>query len=73
MTRRKSEDAKAKQRAEYRSDTKHVHIHVGSFVSRQNALYDPQRDGPLRYADMSAEVFGDPPIGRRAIDQRERG
>lgn len=24
---------------------------------------------PARYADLAAAVFGDPPIGRRAIDQ----
>jgi hypothetical protein len=27
---------------------------------------------PAQYADLAAEIFGDPPIGRRAIDAERR-
>jgi hypothetical protein len=30
-------------------------------------LYDPRRDGDPLYASVSAEMFGDPPVGRRAM------
>lgn len=56
------------KRAQYKSEA--PGIHAGDFVSRANALYDPRRDAPLQHADLTAVVMGDPPIGRRAIDQR---
>ena len=37
---------------------------------RAIATYDPLRDAPPRHADLTALMMGDPPIGRRAIDQR---
>ena len=33
-------------------------------------IYDPRRDGPPVWRDATAYMLGDPPIGRRAIDQR---
>lgn len=36
----------------------------------RNATYDPRRDPAPEYADLTARVLGDPPIGRRAIDRR---
>lgn len=37
-----------------------------------NPIYDPRRDGPPVWRDATAYMLGDPPIGRRAIDQRGR-
>lgn len=34
------------------------------------ATYDPLRDGPIVHTDACAQIMGDPPIGRRAIDKR---
>ena len=56
------------KRAEYKSEA--PGIHKGDFTSRANALYDPRRDQPLQHADPTAVVMGDPPIGRRAIDEK---
>lgn len=71
--RRKSEKdiayQRAHKRAEYKSETPWMH-QVDIRVSRTDALYDPMRDAPLQHADLTAVVMGDPPIGRRAIDQR---
>lgn len=36
----------------------------------RNPEYDPVRDGPPVYASPFAELMGDPPIGRRALDMR---
>jgi hypothetical protein len=65
--RNRSKD-KAFKRALYKSEA--PGIHNGDFVSRVHALYDPRRDAPLQHADLTVVVMGDPPIGRRAIDQR---
>lgn len=56
------------KRALYKSEA--PGIHKGDFTSRAAAFYDPRRDAPLQHADLTAAVMGDPPIGRRAIDQR---
>lgn len=58
------------KRAEYKSEA--PGIHRGDFTSTAAALYDPRRDAPLRHADLTAALMGDPPIGRRAIDEREQ-
>lgn len=58
----------AYKRAEYKSVS--PGMHKGDFVSTANALYDPLRDAPLQHADLTAALMGDPPIGRRAIDER---
>lgn len=72
MTRRRNwEKHNAYKRAEYKSVSPGAH--KGDFVSRLEAAYDPARDPPLRHADLTAAVMGDPPIGRRAIDQRGQG
>lgn len=39
-------------------------------VHNYDPLYDPKRDGCLPYADLTAELLGDPPIGRREIMER---
>jgi hypothetical protein len=39
-------------------------------TGRQNPTYDPRRDGRPIYRSAFAELLGEPPIGRRAIDQR---
>jgi len=39
-------------------------------VHNFNPIYDPKRDGSLSYADLTAELMGDPPIGRREIMQK---
>jgi hypothetical protein len=71
MTRRRNmEQHKAYKRAEYKSTAPGAH--QGDFVSAAAAIYDPRRDGPLQHADAAAELMGDPPIGRRAIDQRAK-
>jgi hypothetical protein len=59
----------AYKRAEYRSEAPGIHYGDGR-PNRAKALYDPQRDAPLHHADLTAAVMGDPPIGRRAIDQK---
>lgn len=59
----------AYKRAEYKSEA--PGIHKGDFVRRGDAAYDPLRDAPLHHADLTALVMGDPPIGRRAIDERQ--
>lgn len=61
----------ARKRAEYKSEAPGVHQAPGRFVSRVKAAYDPRRDPPLHHADLTALVMGDPPIGRRAIDQQQ--
>lgn len=33
-------------------------------------LYDPRRDAPLQYRSVSAQILGEPPIGRSALDQK---
>lgn len=58
----------AYKRAQYKSEV--PGIHNGDFTSRAGALYDPRRDAPLQHADLTAAVMGDPPIGRRAIDEK---
>lgn len=40
-----------------------------AFAAR--AAFDPRRDGIPVHADAAAALMGDPPIGRRAIDQRQ--
>lgn len=35
-----------------------------------NPEYDPARDGPRPYRDLTGLIMGDPPIGRSALDQR---
>jgi hypothetical protein len=40
---------------------------LGKGLREERALR-PIVPPPARYADLSAAVFGDPPIGRRAID-----
>lgn len=35
----------------------------------RNPIYDPRRDGGVRYAGPFDEYLGDPPIGRRALDK----
>jgi hypothetical protein len=42
-------------------------LRSGPQPSRDEALYDPERDGPPRYADETKHQFGDPPIGRREL------
>lgn len=37
---------------------------------QSEAEYDPKRDGDPIYAGPTDEFFGDPPIGRRAIDKK---
>lgn len=37
-------------------------------MNRASALYDPLRDGPVQWESAQAVMFGDPPVGRRAID-----
>ncbi|MBN9007269.1 MAG: hypothetical protein J0H40_17865 [Rhizobiales bacterium] len=66
---RDQEKIKAYKRAEYKSEA--PFIHNGDFVRRDAALYDPRRDDPLHHADLTALLMGDPPIGRRAIDQSQ--
>ncbi|WP_036010650.1 hypothetical protein [Bradyrhizobium yuanmingense] len=61
---------RAYKRAEYKSEAPGIHT-KGDFVRRDLALYDPRRDDPLHHADLTALVMGDPPIGRRAIDQHK--
>ncbi|WP_027517844.1 hypothetical protein [Bradyrhizobium sp. WSM1417] len=58
----------ARKRDEYRSEARGIHT-KGDFVRRGDALYDPLRDAPLFYADLTAAILKDPPIGRRAIDE----
>lgn len=58
----------ARKRAEYKSEAPGFNT-KGDFVRRDDALYDPLRDPPLSYADLTAVILKDPPIGRRAIDQ----
>lgn len=36
----------------------------------RNPAYDPARDGPPVYDSPYAQLLGDPPIGRRALDAR---
>lgn len=38
---------------------------------RAEAAYDPKRDGPApEYDSLTAVLMGDPPIGRRALDNK---
>lgn len=39
-------------------------------TERYNPTYDPRRDGAREHASIDAELMGDPPIGRSALDQR---
>ncbi len=59
----------AYKRAEYKSEAPGIHKGTPR-VSRDAALYDPQRDPALHYADLTAEIMRDPPIGRRTIDAK---
>lgn len=36
-----------------------------------NPLYDPTRDGAPKWHSLSAQHFGDPPVGRSALDQKK--
>jgi hypothetical protein len=38
--------------------------------NREDAAYDPLRDPPLQHRDLTAQLCGDPPIGRSALDKR---
>ena len=40
------------------------------FNHAKDAAYDPMRDGRPQYHNPYGELLGEPPIGRRAIDQR---
>jgi hypothetical protein len=50
---------------------------TGPRPKRGEALYDPERDGPPRYARQEDSILGDPPIGRRQMLEenasRQRG
>jgi hypothetical protein len=37
---------------------------------RAAAQYDPSRDGYLEHENVTSQLMGDPPIGRRALDAR---
>ena len=48
-----------------------VRAHVGEHHDAvRNPEYDPHRNGAPVYASPFAELLGEPPIGRRAIDTR---
>jgi hypothetical protein len=73
MTERRKRNREAHnvyQRAAHKSEA--PGIHRGDFVSRVAALYDPRRDDPLPHADLTSLMMGDPPIGRRAIDEKAK-
>lgn len=38
---------------------------------REERALRPIVPPPAQYADLAAAIFGDPPIGRRAIDARQ--
>lgn len=42
-----------------------------STVDRTKATFDPVRDGLAQWASPQAELLGDPPRGRSALDQRQ--
>lgn len=44
---------------------------VGALTRFSTAEYDPVRDGLPVHESHAAALLGDPPIGRRAIDQRQ--
>ena len=44
----------------------------GARPDRTKAIYDPARDGPATWATPYGQLLGDPPIGRRAIDEGKR-
>lgn len=67
---RNREAERARKRTVHKSEAPDIWSKA-DFVSRDAALYDPMRDGPLNYANPFALVMGDPPIGRRAIDQQQ--
>lgn len=39
-------------------------------AEHSDPIFDPRRDGYPRHASASAELFGDPPIGRSALDKK---
>lgn len=39
-------------------------------ANRNDAEFDPRRDGLPQYRDLTAQICGDPPIGRSALDKR---
>lgn len=65
--RRARQIAEAKSRRKYGADR-----YRGPKPQEINPLYDPRRDGEPVWANPFDRIFGDPPIGRRAIDQRAR-
>lgn len=69
MTSRSREENREYMRDYMRARRRAARARERNFARRGSALYDPARDGPLHYASLTAMVMGDPPIGRRAIDQ----
>jgi hypothetical protein len=67
---RNKTNRKAYMAAEQRSEAPGIHGYQRP-VSRSEALYDPERDGPLHYTDLTAAVFRDPLPGRSALDRRQ--
>ncbi|ULK98873.1 hypothetical protein [Bradyrhizobium sp. I71] len=67
---RNREADRVRKRAKHKSEAPDIWSKA-DFVNRDAALYDPMRDGSLSYANPFALVMGDPPIGRRAIDQHQ--
>jgi hypothetical protein len=70
MGKKYNRDRARRERAEW-LHSNGVHYDEGvrkTAENRRDALYDPLRDGYLPHSDMTAQLMGDPPIGRRAID-----
>lgn len=39
-------------------------------LTTRDAAFIPDKNNPLQWENPAAEFLGDPPIGRRAIDER---
>lgn len=70
-TERRNEQARARRLRERTESRKPKDVRAQVYdmtrVSRDDALYDPQRDGYPQYADPIRELLGEPPIGRREM------
>lgn len=70
-----TEEQRKSAKAVYLREWKRIHYPARKqrqqpSAQRAEAAYDPARDGVPQYQDLTAQICGDPPIGRREFLDR---
>lgn len=53
-----------------KEETRLPYLFARKKKEKENPLYDPERDGKPQWSSPSRIMFGDPPIGRSALDKK---